>query len=87
MSKPRSQRLRVDWNDIKPPPTPDELVVLMTALELALATEAKEIPASGWSSPQYQDGSSLRPGMRIWSAGGESESPGRPAFPFRPGRY
>jgi hypothetical protein len=76
----------VEWKDIKPSPTPDELVVLMTALEHALATEAKEIPASGWSSPQYRDGSSLRPGMRVWTAGGESDAPRQPSRPAAPRR-
>jgi hypothetical protein len=79
----RHLRRRVEWRDIKPPPTPDELVVLMAALEQALAGEAREIPASGWSSPQYRDGTSLRPGMRVWTAGSESEAPRQPAYPYR----
>ncbi|CAN5873272.1 hypothetical protein BH23ACT12_BH23ACT12_00300 [soil metagenome] len=78
----RHRHRRVECKDIKPPATPDELVVLMAALEQALATEAKEIPASGWSSPQYRDGSSLRPGMRVWTAGAESDAPKQPGFPY-----
>ncbi|MEX0790369.1 MAG: hypothetical protein WD178_06290 [Actinomycetota bacterium] len=78
----RRSRRRVEWRDIKPAPTPDELVVLMAALEQALGTEAKEVPASGWSSPQYRDGSSLRPGMRVWTAGNESDAPKQPGFPY-----
>lgn len=79
----RKIRRRVEWKDIKPPPTPDELVILMSALEQALATEAREVPASGWSSPQYRDGSSLRPGTRVWTAGDESEAPRQPRLPTR----
>jgi hypothetical protein len=78
----RSKR-RVEWLSIKPEPTPEERQALMAALELALGTEAKEIPASGWSSPQYRDGSSLRPGMRVWTAGSESEAPTQPSYPSR----
>ena len=80
----RSRR-RVEELSIKPEPTPEERAILVAALELALATEAKEIPASGWSSPQYRDGSSLRPGMRVWAAGEESDAPKQPSFP-RPAR-
>ncbi len=79
-------RQRVEWLSLKPEPTAEERRVLMAALELALATEAKEIPASGWSSPQYRDGSSLRPGMRVWTAGSESEAPRQPVSPARPRR-
>ncbi len=75
-------RRRVEWHEIRPQPTPEERKVLLAALELALATEAKEIPASGWSSPQYRDGTSLRPGMRIWAAGQESDAPKQPPFPY-----
>jgi hypothetical protein len=77
---------RVEWLSIKPEPTPAEREALMAALELALGTEAKEIPASGWSSPQYRDGSSLRPGMRVWTAGSESEAPRQPLLPAQPRR-
>jgi hypothetical protein len=73
---------RVEWYEITPAPTAEEHQVLLAALELALATEAKEIPASGWSSPQYRDGSSLRPGTRVWSAGEESHAPRRPGYPY-----
>lgn len=79
----RSLKRRVDWRDIKPAPSPDELVVLMAALEQALSSEAKEVPASGWSSPQYRDGTSLRPGTRVWTVGGESEAPRQPGYPYR----
>ena len=82
---PKAQGRRIAHYEITPQPTPEEEKVLLAALELALGTEAREIPASGWSSPQYQDGSSLRPGMRIWSAEPESEAPTKPqaASPFR----
>jgi hypothetical protein len=80
---PPPRRLgRVEWYEIKPAPNSEEQAVLLAALELALATESKEIPASGWSSPQYRDGSSLRPGMRVWSAGEESQAPRQPSFPY-----
>jgi hypothetical protein len=82
----RRHARRVEWLSIKPEPTPTERIALMAALELALGTEAKEIPASGWSSPQYRDGSSLRPGMRVWTAGVESEAPRQPALPSKTGR-
>jgi hypothetical protein len=72
----------VEWYEIRPAPTAEEQAVLLAALELALATEAKEVPASGWSSPQYRDGSSLRPGTRVWSSGEESHAPRQPAFPY-----
>ena len=73
---------RLAWQEIKPAPTPDEERILLAALEQALATEAREIPASGWSSPQYQDGSSLRPGMRVWSSGTEADALRKPGFPY-----
>lgn len=73
---------RVEWYEFAPVPSPEEQKVLLCALETALATEAKSAPASGWSSPQYRDGSSLRPGTRIWTAGEESEAPHQPAFPY-----
>lgn len=82
----RPGRPRVGWWQVSPPPTAEEEAVLLAALELALATEAKEIPASGWSAPQYRDGSSIRPGMRIWTAGQASEAPSQPAFPRPPRR-
>lgn len=78
----RRSKLRAHWHQITPVPTDEERRVLLAALELALATEAKQTPASGWSSPQYQDGSSLRPGQRVWTAGPQSESPTMPAFPY-----
>lgn len=76
-------RQRVEWLSINPEPTTEERRALMAALELALGTEAKEIPASGWSSPQYRDGTSLRPGTRVWTAGSESEAPRQPGSPSR----
>lgn len=80
---PPPKRLgRVEWYEIKPAPTARQEQILLIALEMALATEAKEIPASGWSSPQYQDGSSLRPGTSVWSAGEESQAPRQPSFPY-----
>lgn len=79
MSNQRGRRLA--WHEIEPAPTPAEERILLAALEQALATEAREIPASGWSSPQYQDGSSLRPGMRVWSSGTEAEAMRKPDFP------
>lgn len=72
---------RLAWHEFKPEPTPAEERILLAALEQALATEAREIPASGWSSPQYQDGSSLRPGMRVWSADSEADALRKPDFP------
>ncbi|HEX2053025.1 MAG TPA: hypothetical protein VHJ78_04760 [Actinomycetota bacterium] len=78
-----SQVGRVGWYEIRPEPTPAERRILLAALEVALATEAREIPASGWSSPQYQDGTSLRPGMRIWTAGDEADAARKPDYPFR----
>lgn len=71
----------MEWFEISPEPTSEEQEALLAALELALATEAKEIPASGWSSPQYRDGSSLRPAMRVWTAGQASEAPRQPTYP------
>ena len=78
---PASGPRRIGRYDIRPEPTAEEQRVLLAALELALGTEAREIPASGWSSPQYRDGTSLRPGMRIWTAGEEAEAPTKPQAP------